>query len=151
MVSAISLFGHTLVHVFIPPPPPSKTEVRVANASSVQTHCPIASGNYTPSAKKTCFLCDANQSVRLSFLPFPTRSSAIHRPTGQKVAIKKITPFDHSMFCLRTLREIKLLRYFNHENVRFDPLPQKLPCALTRSTCSDDYPRSNRSYPSWTL
>jgi len=44
-------------------------------------------------------------------------SSAIHRPTGQKVAIKKINPFDHSMFCLRTLREIKLLRYFNHENI----------------------------------
>jgi hypothetical protein len=34
------------------------------------------------------------------------------RPSGQKVAIKKITPFDHSMFCLRTLREMKLLRYF---------------------------------------
>lgn len=43
--------------------------------------------------------------------------SAVHKPTGQKVAIKKITPFDHSMFCLRTLREMKLLRYFNHENV----------------------------------
>ncbi|KAI8597791.1 kinase-like domain-containing protein [Dissophora ornata] len=43
--------------------------------------------------------------------------SAIYKPTGQKVAIKKITPFDHSMFCLRTLREIKLLKYFNHENV----------------------------------
>ncbi|CAJ0924957.1 9223_t:CDS:2 [Entrophospora sp. SA101] len=42
---------------------------------------------------------------------------AVHKPTGQKVAIKKITPFDHSMFCLRTLREIKLLRYFNHENI----------------------------------
>jgi mitogen-activated protein kinase 1/3 len=33
------------------------------------------------------------------------------------VAIKRITPFDHSMFCLRTLREIKLLRHFNHENI----------------------------------
>ena len=43
--------------------------------------------------------------------------SAIHRPSGRKVAIKKITPFDHSMFCLRTLREMKLLRYFNHENI----------------------------------
>ncbi|KAK0877912.1 mitogen activated protein kinase [Friedmanniomyces endolithicus] len=43
--------------------------------------------------------------------------SALHKPSGQKVAIKKITPFDHSMFCLRTLREMKLLRYFNHENV----------------------------------
>jgi mitogen-activated protein kinase 1/3 len=45
------------------------------------------------------------------------QSSAIHKPSGQKVAIKKITPFDHSMFCLRTLREMKLLRYFNHENI----------------------------------
>lgn len=48
---------------------------------------------------------------------FPSYSSAIHKPSGQKVAIKKITPFDHSMFCLRTLREMKLLRYFNHENI----------------------------------
>lgn len=46
-----------------------------------------------------------------------TTSSAVHRPTQRKVAIKKITPFDHSMFCLRTLREMKLLRYFSHENV----------------------------------
>lgn len=45
------------------------------------------------------------------------KSSALHKPSGQKVAIKKITPFDHSMFCLRTLREMKLLRYFNHENI----------------------------------
>ena len=44
-------------------------------------------------------------------------SSALHKPSNQKVAIKKITPFDHSMFCLRTLREMKLLRYFNHENI----------------------------------
>ncbi|KAK4692194.1 hypothetical protein P7C71_g4965, partial [Lecanoromycetidae sp. Uapishka_2] len=43
--------------------------------------------------------------------------SALHKPSGQKVAIKKITPFDHSMFCLRTLREMKLLRYFSHENI----------------------------------
>ncbi|KAM0787770.1 MAP kinase Pmk1 [Microbotryomycetes sp. NB124-2] len=43
--------------------------------------------------------------------------SAIHVATQSKVAIKKITPFDHSMFCLRTLREIKLLRWFGHENI----------------------------------
>ncbi|ODQ65392.1 extracellular signal-regulated kinase 1 [Nadsonia fulvescens var. elongata DSM 6958] len=43
--------------------------------------------------------------------------SALHKPSGQKVAIKKITPFERNMFCLRTLREIKLLRYFNHENI----------------------------------
>ncbi|KAL9940260.1 hypothetical protein V8E36_000965 [Tilletia maclaganii] len=38
--------------------------------------------------------------------------SAIHKPTGQRVAIKKIQPFDHQMFAMRTLRELKLLRYF---------------------------------------
>ncbi|KAG9120712.1 MAP kinase Pmk1, partial [Ceratobasidium sp. 392] len=43
--------------------------------------------------------------------------SAVHVPSQQRVAIKKITPFDHSMFCLRTLREIKLLRHFQHENI----------------------------------
>ncbi|KAG1869922.1 hypothetical protein F4604DRAFT_1772629 [Suillus subluteus] len=36
--------------------------------------------------------------------------SAAHQPSGRKVAINKIAPFDHSMFCLRTLRELKLLK-----------------------------------------
>ncbi|GAA5848127.1 hypothetical protein JCM9279_007465 [Rhodotorula babjevae] len=44
-------------------------------------------------------------------------SSAVHLPTQSKVAVKRIQPFDHSMFCLRTLREIKLLRWFSHENI----------------------------------
>ncbi|KAF5234162.1 hypothetical protein FANTH_12264 [Fusarium anthophilum] len=43
--------------------------------------------------------------------------SAIHKPSGQKIAIKKILPFDNSIFCLRTLREMKLLRYLEHENI----------------------------------
>lgn len=51
--------------------------------------------------------------------------SALHRPTGRKVAIKKIAPFDHSMFCLRTLRELKLLKFLSEagvsENVRHFP------------------------------
>lgn len=42
---------------------------------------------------------------------------AIHQPTGQKVAIKKIEPFERLMLCLRTLRELKLLKNFNHENI----------------------------------
>ncbi|AFR95321.1 mitogen-activated protein kinase CPK1 [Cryptococcus neoformans C23] len=40
-----------------------------------------------------------------------------HLPSGTRVAIKRITPFDHTMFCQRTLREIKLLRHFRHENI----------------------------------
>jgi len=43
--------------------------------------------------------------------------SALHRPTGRKVAIKKIAPFDHSMFCLRTLRELKLLKFLSEAGV----------------------------------
>lgn len=42
---------------------------------------------------------------------------AIHKPSNQKVAIKKIEPFERSMLCLRTLRELKLLKHFNHENI----------------------------------
>ncbi|CAA7264289.1 unnamed protein product [Cyclocybe aegerita] len=52
--------------------------------------------------------------------------SAVHRPSGRKVAIKKIAPFDHSMFCLRTLRELKLLKFLSEagvsENVCRGPL-----------------------------
>ncbi|GAB1519105.1 mitogen activated protein kinase [Rhizoctonia solani] len=43
--------------------------------------------------------------------------SALHRPTSRKVAIKKIAPFDHSMFCLRTLRELKLLKFLSEAGV----------------------------------
>ncbi|CAK9437343.1 uncharacterized protein LODBEIA_P17210 [Lodderomyces beijingensis] len=43
---------------------------------------------------------------------------AVHIPTQTKVAIKKIEPFERPLFCLRTLREIKLLSKFsNHENI----------------------------------
>ena len=43
--------------------------------------------------------------------------SALHTPSGQKVAIKKVVPFEHTLTCLRTLRELKLLRHFQHENI----------------------------------
>ncbi|KAF5374781.1 hypothetical protein D9758_000149 [Tetrapyrgos nigripes] len=40
-------------------------------------------------------------------------AAALHKPTGRQVAIKKILPFDHYLFCLRTLRELKLLKFFS--------------------------------------
>lgn len=43
--------------------------------------------------------------------------SAVHKPTGEVVAIKKIEPFDKPIFALRTLREIKILKHFQHENI----------------------------------
>ena len=43
--------------------------------------------------------------------------SALDRDTKTKVAIKKISPFEHQTYCQRTLREIKILTRFNHENI----------------------------------
>nr|BAC02940.1 mitogen-activated protein kinase [Halocynthia roretzi] len=43
--------------------------------------------------------------------------SATDNFTGHKVAIKKISPFEHQTYCQRTLREIKILLSFNHENI----------------------------------
>lgn len=34
-----------------------------------------------------------------------------------RVAIKKISPFEHQTYCQRTLREIKILLRFKHENI----------------------------------
>lgn len=44
------------------------------------------------------------------------RAPLLTRPVEQ-VAIKKVMPFDHSMFALRTLRELKLLRFFAEHQV----------------------------------
>jgi hypothetical protein len=53
---------------------------------------------------------------------YGTVAAALHKPSGRQVAIKKILPFDHTLFCLRTLRELKLLKFFSetclNENVR---------------------------------
>ncbi|KAK5782400.1 mitogen-activated serine/threonine-protein kinase KSS1 PWA37_005406 [Arxiozyma heterogenica] len=49
---------------------------------------------------------------------YGTVCSAIYKPLNVKVAIKKIQPFSKKMFITRTLRELKLLRYFHdHENI----------------------------------
>ena len=43
--------------------------------------------------------------------------SAFDNETKTKVAIKKISPFEHQTYCQRTLREIKILTRFTHENI----------------------------------
>lgn len=45
------------------------------------------------------------------------RRQATDKWSGNKVAIKKISPFEHTTYCQRTVREIKILNAFNHENV----------------------------------
>lgn len=37
--------------------------------------------------------------------------------SNELVAIKKIEPFERSLFCLRTLREVKFLKKFDHPNI----------------------------------
>jgi len=44
-------------------------------------------------------------------------ASGRHVPTGTLVAVKKIQPFSRPLFCMRTLREVKLLKHFDNENV----------------------------------
>ncbi|CAF2599457.1 unnamed protein product [Rotaria sp. Silwood2] len=43
--------------------------------------------------------------------------SGYDNETCQRVAIKKLSPFEHQCFCQRTLREIKILARFKHENI----------------------------------
>ena len=51
---------------------------------------------------------------------YGTVVSAVHKPTGKEVAIKKILPFEHTLFCLRTLRELKLLKFFSERLAQFE-------------------------------
>ncbi|UJR14030.1 hypothetical protein I4U23_001029 [Adineta vaga] len=43
--------------------------------------------------------------------------SAYDKQTCKRIAIKKVSPFEHQCFCQRTLREIKILARFKHENI----------------------------------
>ena len=45
-------------------------------------------------------------------------ASAMDSVNGdQRVAIKKMVPFEHQTYCQRTLREVKILTRFDHENI----------------------------------
>lgn len=44
-------------------------------------------------------------------------SSSYDHVNKIRAAIKKISPFEHQTYCQRTLREIKILLRFKHENV----------------------------------
>ncbi|EDO37435.1 predicted protein [Nematostella vectensis] len=43
--------------------------------------------------------------------------AGVDNTTGERIAIKKISPFEHQTYCQRTLREIKILSRFKHENI----------------------------------
>lgn len=55
---------------------------------------------------------------------FISFSAAVNAETREEVAIKKIgNAFDNRIDAKRTLREIKLLRHMDHENVIFNKIP----------------------------
>lgn len=61
-----------------------------------------------------CAVCNATPG----FVPaFTISSAALDNWTQRRVAIKKISPFEHQTYCQRTLREIKILLRFKHENI----------------------------------
>ncbi|KAI3624012.1 mitogen-activated protein kinase [Malassezia furfur] len=41
--------------------------------------------------------------------------AALHRKTGRRVAVKRVSPFEHSLLAVRTLRELRLLRFFREK------------------------------------
>jgi mitogen-activated protein kinase 1/3 len=43
--------------------------------------------------------------------------NCLDRHSGERVAIKKVSPLTHPTFCQRTLREIKILSKLRHENI----------------------------------
>ncbi|XP_036210383.1 mitogen-activated protein kinase 1 isoform X4 [Myotis myotis] len=51
------------------------------------------------------------------FVASTVLSSAYDNVNKVRVAIKKISPFEHQTYCQRTLREIKILLRFRHENI----------------------------------
>lgn len=63
-----------------------------------------------------CALCNLSH-VFCSLSASTLLSSALDNVTNQRVAIKKISPFEHQTYCQRTLREIKILLRFHHENI----------------------------------
>ncbi|KAG9334009.1 hypothetical protein JZ751_009241 [Albula glossodonta] len=52
-----------------------------------------------------------------AYQPGIQQHSAYDRDSKVRVAIKKISPFEHQTYCQRTLREIKILLRFKHENI----------------------------------
>eukprot|EP00041_Stephanoeca_diplocostata_P024439 m.619366 g.619366 ORF g.619366 m.619366 type:complete len:329 (+) comp22530_c0_seq22:325-1311(+) len=48
---------------------------------------------------------------------YGTVVSSLDTKTNERVAIKRLCPFKHRLMCQRTLREIKILRRFNHPNI----------------------------------
>lgn len=84
-----------------------------------------------PKFSAQILICLWTSNLMPEWLSFSSYSSAYDTLTKTKVAIKKISPFEHQTYCQRTLREIKILTRFKHENVSIQELI-KVYCAAKR-------------------
>uniref|UniRef100_A0A8D3DNG8 Mitogen-activated protein kinase n=1 Tax=Scophthalmus maximus TaxID=52904 RepID=A0A8D3DNG8_SCOMX len=81
----------------------------------------LPAGTKTPSESVKGQLFDVGpRYTNLSYIgegAYGMVCSASDNVTSSRVAIKKISPFEHQTYCQRTLREIKILLRFHHENI----------------------------------
>lgn len=66
------------------------------------------------------FAVDSARYTQLAYIgegAYGTVVSANDTVKGQKVAIKRLCPFEHRLMSQRTLREIRILRRFEHPNI----------------------------------
>uniref|UniRef100_A0A8D0NXF6 mitogen-activated protein kinase n=3 Tax=Boreoeutheria TaxID=1437010 RepID=A0A8D0NXF6_PIG len=97
-----------------PLPPPAGPPVSQSGGQSVRAvggYLPLPSGSLTDSSRPAAAAAAAGARSPLFF------SSAYDNVNKVRVAIKKISPFEHQTYCQRTLREIKILLRFRHENI----------------------------------
>ncbi len=96
---------------------------KVAPAATDGADAPTASGSSAPSGSESVRGQMFTVGPRYNNLAYIGEGaygmvvSAYDNVTRTKVAIKKISPFEHQTYCQRTLREIKILTRFNHENI----------------------------------
>lgn len=75
--------------------------------------------SYIDGSRPTGF--DVSTNYRLEYIigegAYGIVACAVHIPSMTRVAIKKIFLFDRPVICLRTLRELRLIRHFKNENI----------------------------------
>lgn len=89
---------------------------------------------YTPIKCRQCIRSYLSVLNDVGFFSF---RSALDTVSKTKVAIKKISPFEHQTYCQRTLREIKILTRFKHENVSiYGNVTKPLKSLMSQITCT---------------
>lgn len=92
---------------------PQRTENRIGFRRIFSSNTPMSSNSGNPAKISSIVLSNPTYEIKhlLGEGAYGEVYSAVNRLTGKQVAIKKISPFSHHLFALRTLREIKMLKF----------------------------------------